>query len=220
MSDELTSELAAELGELAAAGETPPPLSGAEIRGRAVRRRRHRRTIAAVAGASAAAALALIVVLNLSHGGTDRHPAPAATPTAPPSTPATADATVDLARRVIRVAGRELPLSSGAERTPTAAGRMTVTTRASEKRISASDLALGEEYEVKVPWVIELRASDGRTNFIAGLTYDVNAPGNADHTTGWIGLRESDAEWLYRELGKGAVVDIQGAAPAPTAPLS
>ncbi|WP_329546536.1 L,D-transpeptidase [Streptomyces sp. NBC_01356] len=218
MSDELTSELTAELHELAATGEMPPPLSGAEIRGRAVRRRRHRRTAAAVVGASAAAALALVLALNLGGGDTDRHPSPAASPTGTPTTPATPDASVDLFRRVVTVAGRELPLSSGSPLTPTRAGRMTVTAKVSMKVVPAEELRF-EAYDMKLPWFIELRASDGKTNYIAGLTYDEKAPGYYNTTSGWIGLRESDAEWLYGQLKEGSVVDIEGAAPTPT-PMS
>ncbi|MCX5559197.1 L,D-transpeptidase [Streptomyces sp. NBC_00038] len=211
MSDELTSELR----ELAVTGETPPPLSGAEIRGRAVRRRRHRRTAAVVVGASAAAALALVVALNLGGGDTNQHPSPAASPTGRPTTPATADAVVDLSRRVVTVAGRELPLSSGSAQTPTPADRMTVTARVTMKLIPAEELGY-KGYDLKVPWFIELRAADGKTNYIAGLAYDEKAPGNYDLTSGWIGLRESDAEWLYGQLKEGSVVDIEGTAPTPT----
>ncbi|GGN65601.1 hypothetical protein GCM10011579_036160 [Streptomyces albiflavescens] len=211
MSDELTSELR----ELAAAGETLPALSGAEIRGRAVRRRRRRRTTLAVAGVSAAAGLALALVLNLG-GGTEQRPAPAASPTGTPSLPAVPDATVDLSRRVISVAGRELPLSSGTAWTPTGTGRMTVTAKESVKLVPAGVAGLKDGYNLKVPWVIEFSASDGRTNYIAGLTYDAKAPGNYDLTTGWIGLRQSDAKWLYEQLSPGSVIDVEGTAPSAT----
>lgn len=219
MSDELTSELTAELRELATAGETPPPLSGAEIRGRAVRRRRHRRTAATVAGASAAAALALVLALNLGGGGTDRHPSPAASLTGVPSVPAPADATVDLSRRLVTVAGRELPVSSGATATPTPSGRMTVSAKWSVK-VMPSDDVVGPGYDLKVSWYIELRAPDGKTNYIAALSYDEKAPGSYDRTSGWIGLRVSDAEWLYGQLRVGSVVDIEGTAPKATPELA
>ncbi|MFD4523776.1 L,D-transpeptidase [Streptomyces sp. NPDC058470] len=219
MSDELTSELTAELRELAAAGETPPALSGAEIRGRAARRRRHRRTAATAVGASAAAALALVVALNLGGGAADRHPSPAGSPTGTPSVPATPDATVNLSRRVVTVAGRELPVSSGALETPTATGRMTVTAKASTKVMPSEDI-VGPGYDLKVSWFIELLAADGRTNYIAALSYDEKAPGVYDRTSGWIGLRMSDAEWLYGQLAVGSVVDIEGTAPTATPELS
>ena len=220
MSDELTSELTAELRELAAAGETPPSLSGAEIRGRAVRRRRNRRTAGTVAGASAAAALALVVALNLGvGGGTDRNPSPAGSPTGTPSIPATADATVNLSRRLLTVEGRALPVSTGATKTPTPTGRMTVSTKVSSTMMP-SDVIVDPAYDLKVSWFIELRASDGTTNYIAAISYDEKAPGAYDRTSGWIGLRTTDAKWLYGQLAVGSVVDIEGTAPAATPDLS
>lgn len=209
MSDELTSELR----ELAAEGETLPALSGAEIRGRAVRRRRRRRTALAVTGASAAAALALVVAVNLG-GDTDQRPSPAASPTGTPSLPAVPDATVDLSRRVVSVAGRELPLSSGSAWTPTATGRMTVTGKEAVKLMPGSEVGLKGKYSLKVPWVIEFSASDGKANYIAALTYDDKAPGSYDRTSGWIGLRQTDAKWLYEQLRPGSVIEIEGIAPS------
>ncbi|WP_406331500.1 L,D-transpeptidase [Streptomyces sp. NBC_00203] len=211
MSDELTSGLR----ELAAEGETLPVLSGAEIRGRAVRRRRRRRTSVAVAGASAAVALALVVAVNLGGGHTERRPSPAASPTGTPSLPATPDATVDLSRRVISVAGRELPLSSGSEWAPTGTGRMMVIAKEPAKVLPATEAGFKVAYDLKVPWVIEFSTSDGTANYIAGLTYDEKAPGNYDRTTGWIGLRTADAKWLYAQLQLGSLIDIEGTAPSP-----
>jgi hypothetical protein len=197
VSDELTSELR----ELAAEGETLPALSGAEIRGRAVRRRRRRRTALAVTGASAAAALALVVAVNLG-GDTDQRPSPAASPTGTPSLPAVPDATVDL------------PLSSGSAWTPTATGRMTVTGKEAVKLMPGSEVGLKGKYSLKVPWVIEFSASDGTANYIAALTYDDKAPGSYDRTSGWIGLRQTDAKWLYEQLRPGSVIEIEGIAPS------
>jgi hypothetical protein len=216
VSDELTSELR----ELAAEGGTLPVLSGAEIRARAVRRRRRRRTTVAVAGASVAAALALVVAVNLGGDGPDGRPAPAASPTGTPSPPAAPDATVDLSRRVISVAGRELPLSSGSVGTPTRTGRMTVTAKESVKLLPGNEVGVKGEYSLKLPWIIELGASDGTANYIAALTYDEKAPGNYDRTKGWMGLRRSDAKWLYERLEVGSVIEIEGTAPTPTGSAS
>jgi len=209
VSDELTSELR----EVAAEGETLPVLSGAEIRGRAMRRRRRRRTTFAAAGASAAAGLALVLVLNLG-GGTDQRPSPAANPTGTPSVPAAPDATVDLSRRVMSVAGRELPLTSGPSWKPTRTGRMTVTAKEPVKLLPGEEIGY-KGYSVKFPWWIELSDSDGRTTYIAAIVYDEKAPGNYDRTTGWIGLRQTDAKWLYARLRVGSVIEVEGTAPTP-----
>ncbi|WP_217569966.1 L,D-transpeptidase [Streptomyces sp. GbtcB7] len=215
----MSDELASGLRELAQDAETPPSVSGAEIRQRAVRRRRRRRTAVTVAGACAAASLALVVALNLTGGDREDRPSPASSPTAPPSTPSPAapEATVDLSRRMLTVAGRDLPISSGSVRYPTATGRMMVVTKDSVRTLS---LFAGKDLQ-KVSWVIGLRAADGTTNFVGTLTSDEKAPGNYDVTTGWIGLRRADAVWLYKELAPGAVVEIRGATtPTPAVDLS
>jgi hypothetical protein len=217
----VSDELASGLRELAQDAETLPSVSGAEIRLRAVRRRRRRFrwTAVTVAGACAAASLALVMALNLTGGDREDRPSPAASPTAPPSTPSPAapDATVDLSRRMLTVAGRELPISSGSVRYPTATGRMTVVTKDSVRALSL----FAGKYMEKVAWVIGLRAADGTTNFVGTLTGEEKAPGNYDVTTGWIGLRRADAVWLYKELAPGAVVEIRRATtPTPAADLS
>ncbi|XES00698.1 L,D-transpeptidase [Streptomyces sp. S1D4-11] len=217
----MSDELASGLRELAQDAETLPSVSGAEIRLRAVRRRRRRFrwTAVTVAGACGAASLALVVALNLTDGDREDRPSPAASPTAPPSTPSPAapDATVDLSRRMLTVAGRDLPISSGSVRYPTATGRMTVVTKDSVRALSL----FAGKYMEKVAWVIGLRAADGTTNFVGTLTSDEKAPGTYDVTTGWIGLRRADAVWLYKELALGAVVEIRGATtPTPATDLS
>ncbi|MFE2681805.1 L,D-transpeptidase [Streptomyces mirabilis] len=217
----MSDELASGLRELAQDAETPPSVSGAEIRLRAVRRRRRRFrwTAVTVAAACAAASLALVVALNLTGGDREDRPSPAASPTAPPSTPSPAapDATVDLSRRMLTVAGRELPISSGSVRYPTAGGRMMVVSKDSVKALSM----FAGKYMEKVAWVIGLRAADGTTNFVGTLTGDEKAPGNYDVTTGWIGLRRADAVWLYKQLEPGAVIEIRGVTtPTPAVDLS
>ncbi|WP_405880891.1 L,D-transpeptidase [Streptomyces sp. NBC_01136] len=214
----MSDELASALREVAQDAETLPAVSGAEIRLLAVRRRRRRRTTVTVAGACAAAGLALVVALNLTGGGREDRPSPAATPStpsAPPSTLAAPDATVDLARRVLTIAGRELPISSGSARYPTARGRMTVVMKNEVVAMPFDLTGLEGKYAQKVAWVIELRAADGASNFIAALTADEKAPGNYDITRRWIGLRPTDAKWLYGRLEAGAVIEIGGARATP-----
>ncbi|WP_393080361.1 L,D-transpeptidase [Streptomyces sp. LN704] len=214
MSDDLSSDLR----ELAASGETPPPVSGAEIRFRAVRRRRGRRTAAtvSVAGACAAAGLALLLALHLGDGGTRERPSPAASPTAPSRTPVAVGATVDLARRVLTAAGRDMPVSAGMPGRPTPTGRMTVVAKRDVRVVPALEVGPKDVYALKVPWVIELRAADGTTNFVGGLSTDQKAPGNYDVTDGWIGLRSADAQWLYGQLDLGTVVEIGDSGSGPS----
>ncbi|MFM9551306.1 MULTISPECIES: L,D-transpeptidase family protein [Streptomyces] len=301
MSDELTLRLR----ELAESAESLPPGSGAEVRATAGRRRRRRRTTAAVAGGCAAAGLAAVLTLNTVSHGTERDSALAAS--APPSATAESpDATVDLSRRVLTVAGRELPISAGTAETPTPTGLMTVTAKADVKLVPGATVGFGDEYDGQLTWVLELTpvgtdatgataatggsawteatagtagtgtnagadafdpadpsaepdrteptdgttggsdgtgptdgTTDGPTDgtgpgerfsavptrppgdsevWIAALPlYELyeRAPGTSDMTSGWIGLRTTDARWLYGRLPTGAIVEIRGTSPTP-----
>ena len=51
--------------------------------------------------------------------------------------------------------------------------------------------------------------------WIAAITYHEKAPGNLDVTTGWLGLRTTDARWLYERLSEGAIVEIRDTGPTP-----
>ncbi|MGI5196403.1 L,D-transpeptidase [Streptomyces sp. CA-288835] len=201
--------------------ESPPPVPGAEIRRRAVRRRRRRHASLAAVGASAVAAASVVLSMAFTGGKEGPHHSrpPAATlkapgpPSAAGSVPA---ATVNLSRRELVVGGRVLPISAGSAKTPTPTGRMTVTGKYKVAALPTDMFGLERRYEMKAPWVIQLRTPQNRTNYIVAFTVDEKAPGNYDSTTGWIGLRRGDAEWLYRRLDRGAVVAVVGAAPTPT----
>ncbi|WP_327748653.1 L,D-transpeptidase [Streptomyces europaeiscabiei] len=54
--------------------------------------------------------------------------------------------------------------------------------------------------------------------WISAISQNEKASGDTDVTTGWIGLRTTDAQWLYERLPEGAVVEIRdpGPTPAPT----
>jgi lipoprotein-anchoring transpeptidase ErfK/SrfK len=127
-----------------------------------------------------------------------------------------ADATIDLRRLVLTIDGRMLPISAGTVKAPTPTGRMTVTAKEEAKTVASDGIAFPSGYNLKALWVLELRAADGRTTYLAALTYDDKAPGNYDTTGGWIGLRTADAQWLYGQLRKGSVVDVESSLPAAT----
>ncbi|MFI8927899.1 L,D-transpeptidase [Streptomyces sp. NPDC053474] len=199
-------ELSAALRALAGSGAAPAPMAGAQVRRRATARRRRRHTALAGGAAVAAAALAF----GLTHAvrdGSDARPAP---PAAPATRSAAAPAaTVDLGSRTLALGGRSVPVSSGAESHPTPTGRMTVVAKYRVKRLTSESVGLGQEYDVSLPWVVELRGPDGRTNFILALTYAEDAPGERDATQGSIGLRSADARWVYEHLEPGAVVTVR-----------
>lgn len=158
MSDELTVRLR----ELAETAETPPPGSGAEVRATAGRRRRRRRTTAAVAGGCAAAGLAAVLTLNVASHGTEQRPSTAMSSV--PSATAAPEVTVDLSRRVLTFEGRDLPISAGTAETPTPTGLMTVSAKYSVKTISAATVEFPDEYDVKLPWVLELSPTTDGTD--------------------------------------------------------
>jgi lipoprotein-anchoring transpeptidase ErfK/SrfK len=227
VSDDLTTGLR----RLAEAGQRLPTASGADIRRLAQSRRRHRRTAAAVAGTAAAVAVALTLVLNLGGPDAGRTSTPAVGPTSAPPAPrqtrtaissptqrAAADVTVDLSARYLVAGGRKLPITSGLAKTPTPTGRMTVTSMADVKEVGGAVGVGGSIGSYKLPWVIGLRAQGGATTFLAAMPYDQKAPGSYDTTSGWIGLRPSDAKWLYGRLRIGAVVDVVSATAAEPAP--
>ncbi|MGW2228781.1 L,D-transpeptidase [Streptomyces formicae] len=202
----MSDDLSAALHDLAADHRTPPPVPGAEIRRRAVLRRRRRRT-AVAGGALVTAAVAVTVTVGLlsgSDGRPDRTPAPVAT-----QGHRKVVATLDLDRHRMTVGGRSLPVSAGSAQHPTPTGRMTVTAVHREKRMPAGDTGLGGEYDLKLPWVVELRTPEGRANYLVALTYDEKAPGTRDITRGWIGLRTDDARWLHDRLEPGDVIMVR-----------
>ncbi|WP_157869018.1 L,D-transpeptidase [Streptomyces atriruber] len=209
MSDDLTSALR----DLAADHRTPPPVPGAEIRRRAEVRGRRRR-VAAAGATLVTAAVAVTVAAGLTTGsGSDderphRKPAPVATDSA--RTPA---ATVDLSRHRMTLDGRELPISAGTAAHPTPTGAMTVVATHRKKRMPAGDFGLGE-YDLTLPWVVELRTPDGGTNYVVALTYNEKAPGKTDVTKGWIGLRPDDARTLHDRLEPGDVITVRAGGPA------
>ncbi|MGW6530684.1 L,D-transpeptidase [Streptomyces venezuelae] len=208
MPDDLTSAL----HDLAADRATPPPVSGAEIRRRAVLRGRRRRAVAA--GATlATAAVAVTVVAGLLTGPDDgprphRKPAPVATDSA--REPA---ATVDLSRHRMTLEGRELPVSAGTSAHPTPTGRMTVVATYPKKRMTGENVSL-DDYDLTLPWVVELRTPDGGTNYVVALTYNEKAPGHMDVTKGWIGLREDDARTFHESVEPGDVITVRTGRPA------
>ncbi|MFF4015322.1 L,D-transpeptidase [Streptomyces sp. NPDC001843] len=227
MSDDLTTGLR----QLAESGQRLPTASGSDIRRLAQSRRRRRRTAAAVAGTVAAVAVASTLVLNLGGPDGGRTSTPAAGPTSAPPAPrqtrtaissptqrAAADVTVNLSARYLVAGGRKVPITSGLAKTPTPTGRMTVTSMTDVKEMGGGVVVGGAAGSYKLPWVIGLRGQDGATTFLAAIPYDKKAPGSYDTTSGWIGLRLSDAKWLYGRLRTGAVVDVVGATAAEPAP--
>ncbi|MEU3933948.1 L,D-transpeptidase [Streptomyces sp. NPDC029044] len=215
MSDDL-SDL---LHEVADRHRAAPSVPAREIRRLAERRGRRRRAM--YAGGAAAVALALAGGLAVAFTGhDDARPAPpaavsASAPPRPSPPQQHATATVDLTRHELALSGRRLPVSGGTAQHPTPTGRMTVVAKYPERRLPGATVGLGEEYDVAMRWVVELRAADGTTNYLVALTFNEQAPGERDVTHGWIGLRSADAKWCYELLKPGDVVRINRTGPSP-----
>ncbi|MFI1169501.1 L,D-transpeptidase [Streptomyces sp. NPDC020801] len=166
--------------------------------------------------------LAVGVLTNLGHEPGHRS-TPAASRRHGPVTTATvapfaAEATVDLTTRTLRVAGRVLPVSSGVPEWPTPMGRMTVVAKYEVTELPTDALHPDGKSEIKLPWVIELRTPGQGRNYIVPVTWAPKAPGNYSATGGWIGVRTSDAHWLYTQLHEGSVLVVMGEPPATQAP--
>ncbi|MBM4828615.1 hypothetical protein ACH4UX_30775 [Streptomyces althioticus] len=209
----MSDELSGALRELAARYETPPPLPAAEVRDRARRRSRRRRAGLAL-GTAATAACAVTVVslaLHTDHPAGKRHhpgatpvtsPAPARTPTASPRPSGRLDVdlrTLTLADRVLRVdlraAGRFPPGT-----------RLTVVARTSGAVLPLRSRT--EVREVKVPYLVELRAPGGRPVYAGALSFDAKVLRALSGTTGWVGLSARDAEWLHDRLRDGDQIEL------------
>lgn len=213
MSDDLTTSLR----ELAASGQTPPPVPGTAIRYRAARRRR-RLTTAALTGTGAALALTLALLLHLGGVSPAQQPPAAARPTTTtsptPSPLPTADVTVDLRRKVMFFGGRVLFLSLMTGTPPT--GRMTVVSKTQIKEVTGAELGYETTSPYKIYWVIELRGDHGTTTYLGGTYTDPKAPSDEAALSDWIILQNTDAKSVYGQLRPGSVVSIKATAPTPS----
>ncbi|WP_327344618.1 L,D-transpeptidase [Streptomyces europaeiscabiei] len=79
----------------------------------------------------------------------------------------------------------------------------------------ASDTGDGTDTDGSVSWA-PTQSPALRGLWISAISHNEKAPGNTDVTTGWIGLRTTDAQWLYEQLSEGAVVEIRNPGPTPT----
>ncbi|GEC09805.1 hypothetical protein SSP24_74600 [Streptomyces spinoverrucosus] len=211
MSDDLTTGLR----ELAASGQTPPPVPGADIRYRAAHRRRRRRTTAALTGAGTVLALALALLLHLGGVGPAQQPPAAAHPTTTtsptPSPLPAADVTVDLRRKIMFFGGRVLFLSPMTGTPPT--GRMTVVSKTQVKEVSGAELGYKSTSPYQIYWVIELRGDHGTTAYMGGMHVDANTPDDQTPRSDWIILQNTDAKSVYGQLRPGSVVNIETTVP-------
>jgi hypothetical protein len=230
--DRTNSELSTVLHELAAHGETFPALTGAEVRGRAVRRARRRMagTLGAVTAALALVAFAL--TQDLTDSANSSNPAgsgysrqiPAATPPVPsasaPSAVASASVprvaaggSVDFRKRIMIVEKRIMALADGSPNTPKTMGLLTVYGRQSGVKIlTVTDSTGGVRYNAEISFAVELRDAANEPVYVgAALGYDKENIGKYETGGGWINLDASDAKWFYTAVKNGTVIEVIGA---------
>ncbi|MEV0740396.1 hypothetical protein AB0I51_31685 [Streptomyces sp. NPDC050549] len=241
MSDELsngvngfmddTDELSVALREFAAEveQEARSVLTGAQVRGRAVRRARRRTAGMLAAGAVALALVGFALTQDLTGKENGRQlpgtAAPAApaqsrsarpSPSAAVSTPASAvpaTGTLDLAKRALLVGGRVMPLTSDSANSPTFVGPLTVYGKHDTKVLTVTDSTAGVGLYTEVTLAVELRDADNKPVYV-GVTrsYKGRSPGRqgTDVTGAWIGLEGADAKWFYKDVKIGGVLSITG----------
>ncbi|MFD4561698.1 hypothetical protein ACFWP5_46590 [Streptomyces sp. NPDC058469] len=237
MSDELSqddvsaTELSIALGEFAAGQETRPVLTGAEVRGRAVRRGRRRMAGTLGAGAVAFAVVAFALTVGFTDSATD--PAgdgngrqlPAAThadPVPSPRVPSTdvstplqrtpVTGTVALGKRALIVGGRVMPLTSGLPDSRGLVGPLTVYKKHETKVVTVTDLTGGVAYTTEVSLAVELRDTNNEPVYVGiAFSYKEKSIGKHDTGAGWIGLDPTDAKWFYGDVKIGSVLSITGA---------
>ncbi|MFC8405307.1 hypothetical protein ACOZDZ_10910 [Streptomyces griseoincarnatus] len=212
----MSDELGGALRELAARHETPPPLPAAEVRDRARRRSRRRRAGLALGTAATAACAVTVVTLTLhtDHPGGERHrpgatpatsPAPARTPSAPARVPRPSGR-LDVDLRTLTLAGRVLRVDLRAAGRFPSGTRLTVVARTSGAVLPLKSRT--EVREVKVPYLVELRAPGGRPVYVGALSFDAKVLRALFGTTGWVGLSARDAEWLHDRLRDGDQIEL------------
>ncbi|WP_406457951.1 hypothetical protein OH768_27510 [Streptomyces sp. NBC_01622] len=230
MSDELstgahgfmddTDELSVALREFAAEQEARPVLTGAEVRGRAVRRARRRMAGTLGAGAVALALVGLALTLDLTGKDDGRQLPGAATPAvpsqsqAPTPSPSAASAavptpvstvpatgTLDLAKRALTVGDRVMPLTSDSSNRPALVGPLTVYRKHDTKVLAGT---------TEILLAVELRDAHNEPVYVGVTTFYKRKSLGTQGTGGWIGLDGADAKWFYQDAKIGSVLSVTG----------
>ncbi|GHH04627.1 hypothetical protein [Streptomyces lanatus] len=216
----MSDELSAALRELAADQGTPPTVDGAAIRARATRRRRRRR-VTVTLGAGTLALVVLGLALNLNSGGAREHPpgsrvpattysAPTPTPT-PTPTPEPVAGTLDLRGGTLTVDGRALPVVSRNAAPTEFTGPLTVVAKQNPRQLTFEVPSKGPAY-VSVPYVVELRDSEGRSHYIGQYVPQLKVLSDYEAQGGLIALDIKDAEWFHGRIRIGDTISVTAGA--------
>ncbi|MEU7470233.1 hypothetical protein AB0A94_17165 [Streptomyces sp. NPDC044984] len=225
----MSDELADALRELAAQHEVPPSVGAAEVRDRARRRSLRRRAGAALGTAAAAVCVLTAVAFTLHTGDPGRNGrTPAAAPEA--STPAPSAASpapapvgvLDLGRHTLTVGKRVVRVDPHAFPRFPSGSRMTVVAKDATRTLRLES-GIESGAEIKVPYLVELRAPGRQPVYAGALAFDTKALAVLSAGTGWLGMSHTDAEWFYTWAREGDRIEITSTVPlspaaTPTAP--
>ncbi|XUL89285.1 hypothetical protein ACQ86D_23780 [Streptomyces galilaeus] len=223
----MSDELSVVLRELAAEQEARPVLTGAEVRGRAVRRARRRTAGMLGAGAVALALVGCALTLDLTGKENGRQLPGAAAPAVPsrsqsaPPSPSAASAavstpvsavpatgTLDLAKRALLVGGRVMPLTADSANSPVFVGPLTVYGKHGTKVLTVTEATDGVGLYAEVTLAVELRDADDKPVYV-GIARSYKGKSLGKQGTGaWIGLDGADAKWFYQNAKIGSVLSI------------
>jgi hypothetical protein len=219
----VSDELSTALHEFAAEHETSPVLTGAEVRGRAVRRARRRVAGTLVAGTAALALVAFALTLDFtdSAGEGKQRQVPAATPAAPSASAPSAAASsptprapitgrVDLGKRILIVGNRVIPLAAASPDSSKVVGPLTVYDKKPDiKILTVAKPAQGARYNVEISYAVELRDADNEPFYVgAVLGYGKVNVDKYETSRGWIDLDQADAKWFYASVKTGTALSV------------
>ncbi|MEV5931886.1 hypothetical protein AB0L56_03705 [Streptomyces sp. NPDC052079] len=219
----MSDELADALRELAAQHETPPRVDAAGIRDRARRRSRRRRATVALGTAATAACVVTAAAFTLHTedpagkrqlpGASSQTPAPtAATPTPTPTHPSRpASGLLDLGLHTLTVRDRVIRVDSNSFGRSPSDDRLTVVSKADNAVLPLKGDPTIEE--VKVPYLVELRAPDGKPVYAGALTFDAKVLEGLSDDTGWLGMSFKDAQWFYDQVREGDGIEVTSTVP-------
>ncbi|MEU8591180.1 hypothetical protein AB0C59_29875 [Streptomyces sp. NPDC048664] len=205
------AELSTRLHLLAAQGTAAAPTTGAQVRGRAVRRRRARR------GALCATALAALAAVA---GGAPDSPTRAPVPPAAPPPAPVQRVTIDLDAHTLAVEGRKFRISGLDEACPIGETLVTVRAKHPALKMPPNSAAKYVASARVRRWAVTFTDRAHRQRLLMGALYPVEGLGSIgnDAGPGSVDLSPSDGKWVYDAIRVGARVEIrghQGAKPAP-----
>ncbi|MET7618512.1 L,D-transpeptidase [Streptomyces sp. NPDC005408] len=202
MSDHESDALGSALRVLAADAQTPPSLSGGQIRRRGAARGRRRRVVGATVGA-------VVLVAGVAFGvprvmGTDDAVRRQVATDPPVPVPASARVTVNTAKKVLMFERggqkpRSIPVTM---RDDVTAGPAKVVYKDPKRRIPAVMFGKDGRYMIEASWVVELSRPSGEVLYI----FADDASGAINRSV--IGVPAADAGWVYDQFRVGDTVTV------------